>query len=247
MGREYADSINANLPLVEEAAVAGYVEGEGRDIARGTPRPDLPWEFRVPNTDAVNAFAVPGGFIYMNRGLLAASDGMAEVAGVLAHEVAHVVARHSVDQLERAYAAQMGLGIGSIIFGRPGDVAGAVINVTANMYFARHSRADEAEADSLAVGYMVDAGWHPRGLVSFFRTLLDMRESSPNALEALFASHPLTEDRIQAVQRIIDRIPPERLEGLRQSSPSYREMKAVLERLPPPPEEFRVEERGGGP
>jgi len=241
MGRDYSARLNEELPLVEDAAIRGYVHGVGVDIASRTDRPDLPYEFQVVNTDVVNAFAVPGGFIYMNRGLLEASDDMGEVVGVLSHEVAHVVARHTARQMERARTAGLALGVGSILLGEPGGAARAGINVGANLYFAQYSRAQESEADSLAVGYMIRSGWHPRGLVSFFEKLQEMRERRPNALEALFTSHPLTGERIERVQRIIDRIPEDRLRGLRSDADGYRTMREALEELPPPPEDYRVE------
>lgn len=241
MGRDYSSQLNEELPLVDDDAIRGYVDRVGTDIASRTDRPDLPYEFQVVNTDVVNAFAVPGGFIYMNRGLLEASENMSEVAGVLAHEVAHVVARHSAEQMERARSAGLALGVGSILLGDPGGAARAGIGIGANLYFARYSRAQESEADSLAVGYLVRSGWDPDGLVRFFETLQEMRERRPNALEALFTSHPLTEDRVEHVRRIIDRLPADSLRGLRTSSEQYRTMKEALERLPPPPEEYRVE------
>ncbi|MDP2496776.1 MAG: M48 family metallopeptidase [Candidatus Palauibacterales bacterium] len=241
MGRDYSSQLNEELPLVDDDAIRGYVDRVGTDIASRTDRPDLPYEFQVVNTDVVNAFAVPGGFIYMNRGLLEASENMSEVAGVLAHEVAHVVARHSAEQMERARSAGLALGVGSILLGEPRGAARAGIGIGANLYFARYSRAQESEADSLAVGYLVRSGWDPDGLVRFFETLQEMRERRPNALEALFTSHPLTEDRVEHVRRIIDRLPADSLRGLRTSSGEYRTMKEALERLPPPPEEYRVE------
>ena len=241
MGRDYSSQLNEELPLVDDDAIRGYVDRVGTDIASRTDRPDLPYEFQVVNTDVANAFAVPGGFIYMNRGLLEASENMSEVAGVLAHEVAHVVARHSAEQMERARSAGLALGVGSILLGEPGGAARAGIGIGANLYFARYSRAQESVADSLAVGYLVRSGWDPDGLVRFFETLQEMRERRPNALEALFTSHPLTEDRVERVRRIIGRLPVDSLRGLRTSSEQYRTMKKALERLPPPPEEYRVE------
>jgi len=241
MGRDYASRLDEELPLVREPSIRGYVHEVGVDIASRTGRPDLPYEFQVVNTDVVNAFAVPGGFVYMNRGLLEASENMSEVAGVLSHEVAHVVARHSARQMERARTAGLAIGVGSVLLGEPGGAARAGIDVGANLYFARYSRAQESQADSLAVGYMIRSGWDPRGLLRFFETLEEMRERRPNALEALFTSHPLTEDRIERVRRIIDRIPPDSLRGLRTDSDRYRTMKRSLQELPPPPEEYRIE------
>ncbi len=242
LGRDYAAQIEEELPLIEARRIRGPVADVGRAIARVSPRPDLPWEFHVVNTDVVNAFAVPGGFVYMNRGLIEDSENMSEIAGVLAHEVAHVVARHSAEQIERARAANLGLIGYTVLLGRPRGLEALGIDVGANLFFARHSREDEAEADSLAVGLLIETGWHPDGLVSFFRTMMANRDSKPGALESLFASHPLTEDRIREVERMIDGIPEARLEGLRRNSRAYAGLRTALERHPPPPEKFRVEE-----
>ncbi|MFQ5747573.1 MAG: M48 family metallopeptidase [Gemmatimonadota bacterium] len=242
MGRDYADQINAELPLLEEPAIRGTIQTLGREIADHTPRADLDYEFQVPNTDVVNAFAVPGGFVYVNRGLIEASENMTEVAGVLGHEIGHVVARHSVKQLEQLQRANLGLALGTVVLGAPTGVTAAAINITGNLYFAKHSRTAEAEADSLAVFFLIDSGWDPRGLVTFFDKLIRTRESRPGALEALFTSHPLAEDRIENIERIISRIPPERLAGLRTSEPAYDRMTDALAALPPPPAKYRVNE-----
>ena len=240
LGRRYAAEIDRELPLIEARRVREPIEELGRSLARISSRPDLPWEFRVVNTDVVNAFAVPGGFIYVNRGLIEASRDMSEIAGVMAHEVAHVVARHSAEQIERARAAQLGLVGYSVLLGQPHGLEALGIDVGANLFFAKHSRDDETEADSLAVGLLVESGWHPAGLVSFFGTMLEEREGKPNALAALFASHPVTEERIRDVERLIAALPPEELEGLRRSSRAHDRLRAALERHPAPPEKYRV-------
>lgn len=242
LGRDYAAQIEDELPLIENRRIRGPIADVGRSLARVSPRPDLPWEFHVVNTDVVNAFAVPGGFVYVNRGLIEDSENMGEVAGVLAHEVAHVVARHSAEQIERARAAQLGLIGYSVLLGQPQGLEALGINVGANLFFARHSREDEAEADSLAIDLLIESGWHPDGLVSFFRTMLANRDDKPGALASLFASHPLTEDRIREVERMIAAVPEARLRGLRHDSRAYARMRSALERHPPPPEKFRVEE-----
>lgn len=245
MGRNYKQELDEELPLIREAAILGPVSETGLELAGASPRPDMPYEFHVVNTDAINAFAVPGGFIYLNRGLLEASDDMGEVAGVLAHEVGHIVGRHSAQQLERMRRTQLGLVGVSVLFGQPEGLAALGVNVAANLYFAKYSRAQEAEADSLAVHFLVDTGWDPRGLTSFFGKLLEERESKPGALEALFTSHPLTESRIQEVNRLIDRLPEARRSGLRTSIPAYDGMRRALEAYPPPPEKFRTRDDEG--
>lgn len=244
MGRDYKQQLDEELPLIRERTILGPVSETGLELAGVSPRPDMPYQFHVVDTDAINAFAVPGGFIYMNRGLLEASDDMAEVAGVLAHEVGHIVGRHSAQQIERMRRAQLGLVGVSVIFGEPEGLGALGVNVAANLYFAKYSREQEAEADSLAVRMLVDTGWDPRGLTDFFGKLMEERDRRPGALEALFTSHPLTEDRIESVNRLIDRLPAEERRGLRTSIPAYEAMKRALEAMPPPPEKFRTKKGG---
>ena len=244
MGRDYAQQLDEELPLVEDEGIRGPVAEVGRELAALSARPDMPYEFNVVNTDAINAFAVPGGFIYMNRGLLQEAEDMSQVAGVLAHEIGHIVGRHSAEQIEKARAVSLGYGLVSVLLGQPEGVAAVGVNLGANFYFARHSRADEAEADATAVDLMVEAGWDPRGLVGFFRIMLEERKRKPNALEALFASHPLTEDRIREVEAMIERVPGERLAGLRSNTDGFATFQELLRAYPPPPEKFRVREDG---
>ena len=244
MGRDYAGRLDEELPLIEDEGIRGPVAEAGRELAARSARPDMPYEFNVVNTDAINAFAVPGGFIYMNRGLLQEAEDMSQVAGVLAHEIGHIVGRHSAEQIEKARAVSLGYGLVSVLFGQPEGVAAVGVNLGANFYFARHSREDEAEADATAVDLMVEAGWDPRGLVGFFRIMLEERKRKPGALEALFASHPLTEDRIREVEAMIDRIPEARLAELRSNIDVFDTFQELLRAYPPPPEEFRVREDG---
>lgn len=242
MGRDAARRLEENIGLYEAEPLDQYVDNVGSRVAVYSERPDLDYEFRILDTFIVNALALPGGYVYLTRGLMKRLDSEAELAGVLAHEVAHVVARHSAEQIERARAANLGLIGYTVLLGRPRGLEALGIDVGANLFFARHSREDEAEADSLAVGLLIETGWHPDGLVSFFRTMMANRDSKPGALESLFASHPLTEDRIREVERMIDGIPEARLEGLRRNSRAYAGLRTALERHPPPPEKFRVEE-----
>lgn len=240
MGRDYSQRLDEELPLIEQEGIRGPVAEVGRELAARSARPDMPYEFHVVNTDAINAFAVPGGFIYMNRGLLQEAENMSQVAGVLAHEIGHIVGRHSAEQIEKARAVSLGYGLVSVLFGQPEGVAAVGVNLGANFYFAKHSREDEAEADAIAVDLLVETGWDPRGLVGFFRIMLAERKRKPNALEALFASHPLTEARIREVEAMIARIPEERLEGLRSNTEGWETFQTLLREYPPPPEKFRV-------
>jgi predicted Zn-dependent protease len=237
LGRRNAEEINAHLPLVRDAAVTAYVDSLGMAIARTTPRAELQWRFFVVNSPQVNAFALPGGFVYVNRGLIERAERLDELAGALGHEIGHVVRRHSVRQLEKQRGANVAVALGCTLTRLcEGDVARTAIQVGGAALFARYSREDEAEADSEAVVNVVRAGIDPRGIPSLFERLLEERRTSPMRIEAFFASHPMEEDRIRATRREIAALDPARLDGLRRDDEAYQRFKARLASLPPAPE-----------
>jgi predicted Zn-dependent protease len=237
LGRQNAQQVNAQLQLVRDPAVTNYVRALGLSIARMTSRADLDWQFFVVDSKEVNAFALPGGFIYVNRGLIDRAQHLDERAGALGHEIGHVVRRHSVQQMEKQTGANVAVGLGCTLTRLcNSDVARAAIQVGGAALFARYSRKDEAEADSEAVVNVIRAGIDPHGIPLLFRRLIEERRTSPMRIEAFFASHPLEEDRIRATEREIAALDPSELEGLRVDDPSYAEFKAVLRALPPAPE-----------
>jgi predicted Zn-dependent protease len=234
MGQEYAAQIAQELPLIADPEIRGYVDRLGRDIASRTERPDLPWEFHVVNASEVNAFALPGGYIYINRGLIERAERMDELAGVLGHEIGHVVLRHSAEQMESRGRATGVVTVICVITGLcEGAVAQVAINVAGAAWFARHSRQDEAEADSAGVHAVIASGISPRGIPSFFGTLLAERQRQPGLLDDWFASHPLEEDRVARTRALIGEIPPRRLQGLAADSEQFHALKARLRALPP--------------
>jgi beta-barrel assembly-enhancing protease len=234
MGQQYAAEINRQLPLVNDGAVVRYVNNLGRSIARQGQR-QLSYQFYVVNSDQVNAFAVPGGHIYVNRGLVERTRNMAELAGVLAHEIAHVEHRHGIDQMERAQTANLGLTAAYVLLGRqPGAVDEALIGVGGQLYFSRHSREAENEADRSAVALLVRSGISPQGLPSFFNVLLEQQRRQPSTVEQWFSTHPLTTDRVASTQALIGQVPAAQLRGLRQDDSGYTSMKNRLRQLPRP-------------
>jgi predicted Zn-dependent protease len=239
LGRQYAAEINRELPIVEDAAVNRYINLVGDRIARQGKR-NIDYTFYVANTDAVNAFAVPGGFVYVNRGLIERTSNLAELAGVMAHEIAHVEERHGAEQLERMQRANLGLNLAYILLGRaPGTLERAAVQIGGAAIFASYSRSAEREADDVAVPLLVAAGIDPNGLVTFFKKLLEERESRPSTVEQWFSTHPLTEDRIAEVRNEIRQIPPATLRNLTVNTDQYEDMKARLRRYPAPPAQFR--------
>lgn len=236
LGQQYAQQINSQLPIVTDPEINRYVNVLGDSLAGVTSRSDLPWRFFVVDSREVNAFAVPGGFVYVNRGLIERADKMDEVAGVLGHEIAHVVKRHSVKQMQKQQGANIGLTLACVLTRVCNNQAtGAAINIGANAVFAKFSRADEAEADRESVNMVVRAGISPQGIVSMFQKLLAERKTKPAGVEAWFATHPLEEERIGSTQQMINAIDPRLLARLTQDTRSFDAFKARVMSLPPSP------------
>ena len=237
LGRRNAEQVEAQMPLVHDQVASSYVQALGVSIARTTERSDLQWRFRIVDSRAVNAFALPGGFIYVNRGLIERTETLDELAGALAHEVSHVALRHSVRQMEKqtntGVAVELGCRLTDLC---SSEVARAAIQIGGAALFARYSRHDEAEADSQAVQLVVNAGIDPNGIPALFKRLMEERRRSPAGIETFFASHPLEEDRIVATEREIAALAPSLPQGLRSDDPSYRAFKAHLASLPRAPE-----------
>lgn len=237
IGRQNAHEINANLPIVRDAAVANYVQQLGLAMAQTTTRSDLDWRFFVVDSKEVNAFALPGGYIYVNRGLIERAQHLDELAGAVGHEIGHVVRRHSVHQMEKGTKANVAVGLACTLTRLcSSDLANAAIQVGGAALFARYSRRDEAEADSESVINVLKIGLDPHGIPVLFERLLEERRTSPLRIEAFFASHPLEEDRIRDTQRVIESLDPSALRGLKRDDPSYAAFRQRLHSLPPSPE-----------
>ena len=236
MGQEYAQQINAQLPIIRDPELNRYINVLGDSIARLTNRADLDWQFFIVDAQEVNAFAVPGGFVYINRGLIQRADQMDEIAGVLGHEIGHVVRRHTVKQMEKAQGANIGVTLACVLTSVcNSQVAGAAINVAGGALFAKFSRSDEAEADNEGFKNVVKAGISPVGMVTMFQKLLEERQSRPGAVDSWFLTHPLEEDRIRAVQAQINQLPPSTLARLGTDTRNFHAFKARIQSLPPSP------------
>ncbi|HJP84520.1 MAG TPA: M48 family metallopeptidase [Gemmatimonadaceae bacterium] len=238
MGQEEAQQVNAQLPMVQDAVIQNYVNQLGQRIAATTSRSDLNWQFQVVNSDVVNAFALPGGFVYINRGVLERADNMSEVAGVLGHEIEHVVRRHSVKQMEQAQGANVGVGILCALTGVcQSGVAQAAINIGGTAVFAKFSRTDEVQADEGGFNNVMRAGISPRGMLTLFQKLLAEEQQSGGSgdVAAWFSDHPGTSDRIADIQRMLNQTPASTLNRLQTNDSGFATMKARLARLGPAP------------
>jgi beta-barrel assembly-enhancing protease len=234
LGRQYAAQIARELPIVQDAAVNQYINQLGRSIAQVADPRGIPYQFYVVNAPEVNAFAVPGGHIYVNRGLIERSQNLSELAGVLAHEVGHVVHRHGIDQWRRAQQAETGLAVlYGVLLGRPPSGSEqAAIQVGGAGVFAGYSRDAEREADNVAIDYLLRVGIHPLGLVSMFETLMAERQRNPGAVEQWFATHPTTEERIENTRAAIGALPQGQLQNLTTNNQAYNDFRQRVSRLP---------------
>src|SRR5262245_18738377 len=197
MGRADAARVDSQLPLVDDTAIVTFVSTLGRSMASQTSRADLDWHFAVVNSPEVNAFALPGGYIYVNRGLIEQADRLDELAGVMGHEVGHFVRRHSVNQLQKKERGGLGLVVLCTLTRACWTINGRVaIRVGANALAAHYSQHDEAEADSEGVANTVRAGIDPEGLPSFFQKLLEKQSQQPTVVEAFFSTHPTDASRV---------------------------------------------------
>lgn len=238
MGQREAQQVSAQLPMVQDAVINDYVNSLGNRIARLTSRSDLNWQFQVVNSDVVNAFALPGGFVYINRGVLERASNMSEVAGVLGHEIEHVVKRHSVKQMEQAQGANVGVGIACALTGIcQSGVAQAAINIGGTAVFAKFSRTDEVQADEGGFNNVMRAGISPRGMYTFFQKLLaeEQRSGGRGNTAAWFSDHPGTQDRLADIQRMLSQVPASELNRLQVNDAGFSTMKARLARLGPAP------------
>jgi predicted Zn-dependent protease len=242
VGRENAAQINAQLPIVTDPAVSSYIQDLGESIAKTTSRSDLDWHFYVINTKQVNAFALPGGYVYVNRGLVESTDRLDELTGTLGHEIGHVIQRHSVKQTQDAQKANVGVAVLCTLTNICNSgLAQAAVQVGGSAFFARHSRLDELQADSEGVVNVTRAGYDPDGIPDLFAVLLKQRRYEPTVVDGWFASHPLEEARIQRAKNLIATLNPDPSRRLTVDTPGFHQFKARVSQLPNPPPPSRVQ------
>jgi predicted Zn-dependent protease len=236
MGAQYATQIDTQLPIVRDAQVVSYINTLGNSLAKLADTRGLVWRFAVVDSKEVNAFAVPGGWVYINRGLIARAQTMDELAGVVGHEIGHITLRHSVQQMQQSQRVGGGLmalcTLTKVCESGAGQTA---INLGGSALFASFSRQDEAQADDEGVRTLVKAGIDPQGMPKMFRILLSERQSNPGAVDAFFSTHPLAEDRITATTKQIASYAPSAVRGLVVDNEAFRSVKRRLASLPPSP------------
>ena len=232
LGDAYAAQIEEQLPILRDSVTEAWLTNLGVRLTSIADRDSRDWHFYLVDDSTVNAFAVPGGHVFVHRGLIERAGSFSELAGVLGHEIAHVTLRHSVDQMKsRTRTSVIVMVFCSIINICSSTAAQVAIDVGGQALFAKYSRDDEAQADSAAVGYLVAAGVDPRGIPSMFRRMAAERQLDPTALDSWFGSHPLEESRVARTNELISTIGREKLDSLASDVASFAEFKATLRGL----------------
>ena len=247
LGRQSAKQVERLIPFVHEPAVERFVSDIGRRLAAVAPGAKYPYEFKVANLSDINAFALPGGFMYVNRGLIEAVQTEGELAGVMAHEMAHVALRHQTNQVSKAYLARAGAGILGGLLGGGGAASGPVMETLGglglNVLFLKFSRTDEQQADVVGTQILSRAGYNPIEMVNMFAMLRRIGGRDPSRLAGFFSDHPATADREVRVRHEVALLGP-----VRTLPPvgNLETVRAALRRLPPAPSMKQVVQAGQG-
>ena len=226
MGRQFAQQVESQVKLVNDPVVTEYVNRIGQNLVRNSDA-QVPFTIKVIDSDVVNAMALPGGFFYVNSGLILAADEEAEVAGVMSHEIAHVAACHAAREISRANLMQLA-SLPFIFFGGGiGYAAYETSGLATMLGILKFSRGFEAEADYLGIEYMYRAGYDPSAFVSFFEKVQAMEKKKPGTISKAFDTHPQSADRIEKSQEEIRKILPAKAQYVVTTS-EFDEVKARL-------------------
>jgi beta-barrel assembly-enhancing protease len=207
MGRSYAEQVESSSKLITDPVVNEYVNRIGQNLVRNSDA-QVPFTIKILDSDDINAFALPGGFFYVDSGLLLAAENEAELAGVMAHEIAHVSACHAAREMSRGQLMQMASIALIFVGGGIGYAVQQIAGLAMPMGFLKFTRSFEAEADYLGVEYMYKAGYDPQALTAFFEKVKAMEKHKPGTLAKAFDTHPQTPDRIQKTQQEINTLLP---------------------------------------
>jgi predicted Zn-dependent protease len=206
IGKSAAAEVRATIGLVDDPELQSYVQSVGTELARTSQRPQLPWSFGIVDDPTPNAFALPGGYIFITRGLMSLMNSEAELASVLGHEIGHVTARHSVTAISRQQLAQLGLGLGGILFPET-QPFGEAIGMGLNLLFLKHGRDAERQADRLGFEYALGEGYSMREMTDVFSALERAGDEQRSALPTWLTTHPSSGERIKLVQQWISELP----------------------------------------
>ena len=236
VGKDAAKEADKQLPLLNDAETLRYVNTLGRRLSTFAPNnsADYAWEFRVVNSSDINAFALPGGYIYVNRGAIEAAEDEAQIAGVIAHEEGHVVMRHGTHMASQAMLAQAPLAIIGGLLGQSGSLTAQLLQMGigfgVNSLFLKNSRSAEAQADEVGTYVLYHADYDPHAMAQFFQII---EKKYPQRTIQFFSDHPVPENRVKAVDEEIPRLGP--AQAWKTDSPEFQAVKKHLQSLPPPP------------
>lgn len=230
IGREAQAQVKAKVPELTDGDVQRYVSRIGRPLAARAGGPKYPYSFSIANYRDLNAFALPGGPVWINRGAMAAAQNEAQLAGILAHEIAHIAERHAAEQVTKSLVAEGLLTLLGAVLGNDGGARAAQIaaRTLAGGIFLKFSRDDEREADRVGAQIMARAGWDPRGMLEFMQVLRAQQGRDPSSVEVFLSTHPSPAGRIERLESEVGR-----LGRGRRDSREFQAVKRRLARLPP--------------
>ena len=231
LGRQAQQQVRRQTPQLPDRPIAAYVTGLGRRLAATAGGPRYPYSFSIADYREVNAFALPGGPVWIHRGAIDAARTEAQLAGVLAHEIAHIARRHAADQVTKGLVANGLIGLLGTLLGNDGGGARAAqigAQVLAGGYMLRFSRDDERDADVVGAQIMRRAGWDARGMVEFMEILRRQQGSDPGSVEVFLSTHPAPAERAGLL-----RVALRGTSGGRRDSPAFQQAHARLKRFPP--------------
>ncbi len=227
IGADEAKKVEQEMGLVKDPVLTGYFSGLGQRLAKESPRQDVTYQFYVADMVEPNAFALPGGFVYVTRGLLALVNSESELAGVVGHEIGHVAARHTVQRISRqgpfALITNLTAGLTGLVSPLVGSIVGGIGNFAQSLVFSPYSRSQENQADEIGQELAAKAGWDPKGLAEFLRTLEreeGLLRDGPRR-PSFFDSHPATPDRVQKTSKRAKQLKPAAPESIMASRESF--------------------------
>ena len=232
LGDEYAAEIRQQVPVINDPAAVAYIEQIGLQLIAPSDDSGRDYTFYLVDSPEINAFAIPGGHVFVHTGLIERADELSEFAGVLGHEIAHVVERHGIEQVERQQQGNMVLGLVYMLMGRQPDLLEqVVIQGGGAAIFAKYGRDAEREADQRAVQMLVSAGYHPEGMATFFEELMLESRQSPMLVEQIFSTHPTSAERIENARATIETMGELQEETLLRDTPQYQQFRARIASL----------------